>query len=265
MFLQDYDLIWNHTPGTEMGLANTLSHKDIMDTSKDNSFQVLLPDLQINMLNTAPAKKILESTPSDQFVIDALATLDVETVPLPHFQKDDWYFDQGALYYKSHLYIPEPAWHSLVKNIHKSLTGAHGRYFCTISLLQKDYWWPSMTTVQKFITSCAMCQANKVNTHPSHPPLAPISSKCSCPFQQIFMDLITDLLVFHGFDSILVVVAHGLLKGVIFHPCNKTASTANITNIFFHHIFPNSAFTTESSLTGALNSPLHSHENLPAS
>ena len=248
-----------------MGLANTLSHKDIMDTSKDNSFQVLLPDLQINMLNAAPAKKILESTPSDQFVIDALATLDVETVPLPHFQKDDWYFDQGALYYKSHLYIPEPAWHSLVKNIHKSLTGAHGRYFCTISLLQKDYWWPSMTTVQKFITSCAMCQANKVNTHPSHPPLAPISSKCSCPFQQIFMDLITDLLVFHSFDSILVVVAHGLLKGVIFHPCNKTASTANITNIFFHHIFPNSAFTTESSLTGALNSPLHSHENLPAS
>ena len=76
--------IWNHTPSSAIGPANALSCKDVVDTSEDNSFQVLLPHLQINMLNTTLTKKILESTPFNQFVIDALATLNVETVPLPH-------------------------------------------------------------------------------------------------------------------------------------------------------------------------------------
>ena len=35
------------------------------------------------------------------------------------------------------------------------------------------------------------------------------------------MDLITDLPLFQGFDSILVMVDHSLTKGVILLPCNK--------------------------------------------
>ena len=191
------------------------------------------------MLDAALASKITESTPSNQFVINALATMDTDTVPLPRSSPSNWYFDHGALYYKGRLYIPDSACHPLVKEIHESLAGAHGRYFCTISLLQKDYWWPGMTTfVCKFIAGCAICQANKVNTHPTHPPLTPISSKCTRPFQQISMDLLTDLPLSHSYDSILVVVDHGLSKGVIFHPCNKTTSTADIAEIFFQHIFP---------------------------
>ena len=199
MFLQDYNLEWNHIPGTAMGPADALSQKDSMDTSENNSSQILLPHLYVNMLDAALTEKIAESTPSNQFVINALAAMNAATVPLPCSQAENWYFDQGALYYKGRLYIPEDACHSLLKNIHESLADAHGRYFRTISLLQKDYWWPSMTTfVHKFITSCATCQANKVNTHPSHPPLAPISSKCTRPFQQISVDLITNLPTSHG-------------------------------------------------------------------
>ena len=239
MFLQDYDLIWNHTSGTAMAPTDALSRKDSVNTSNDNSEQILLPHLHINMLDAALASKIAESIPSDQFVIDTLAAMDATTIPLPRSQPTDWYFDQGALYYKLCLYIPEPAHHTLVKNIHESLASAHSGYFHTISLLQKDYWWPDMTTfICKFIAGCATCQANKVNTHLAHPPLAPISSKCTHPFQQISMDLITDLPLSHSYDSILVVVDHGLSKGVIFHPCNKTASVVDITNIFFQHIFP---------------------------
>ena len=239
MFLQDYDLVWNHTPGTAMGPANALSRKDNVDTSSDNSEQVLLPHLHINMLDASLASKIAESTPSDQFVIDALAAMEASTVPLPRSFPGDWYFDQDALYYKGCLYIPKPARHPLLKGIHESLAGAHGGYFRTISLLQKDYWWPGMTTfIRKFIAGCTTCQANKANTHSAHPPLSPISSKCTHPFQQISMDLITNLPPSHGYNSILVVVDHGLLKGVIFCPCNKTASMVDITEIFFQKIFP---------------------------
>ena len=39
------------------------------------------------------------------------------------------------------------------------------------------------------------------------------------------MDLITDLPLADGFDSILVVVDQGLSKGVILIPCNKTITS----------------------------------------
>lgn len=112
MFLQNYNLVWNHTPSSRMGSADTLSFKDFIDTSQNNSFQVLLSDLQINLLDAILVSKIIESTPSDQFVIHVLVALNAETVPLPHSTKDDWYFDHEALYYKAKLFIPKAAQHS---------------------------------------------------------------------------------------------------------------------------------------------------------
>ena len=77
----------------------------------------------------------------------------------------------------------------------------------------------------------------KVNTHPTVPTLSPISSCCSWPFQQLSVDLITDLLPSHGFDSHLVVVDHGLLKGVILTPCTKTIDAKGVAELFFKHVF----------------------------
>ena len=211
MFLQDYDLEWNHIPGTQMDPTDALSQKNKVDTSS-NIKQILLPDLQINLLDTSITNQIAKPTPLDQFIVDILNTLNVNTISLPWSSKGDWYFDQGTLYYKLCLYIPEPTHHALVKSIHESLTGIHGGYFHTVFLLQKDYWWPNMTTfVCCFITSYATCQTCKVNfTHPTVPPLAPISSKCTHSFQQISMDLITDQPPSNGYDSILIMVDHSL-------------------------------------------------------
>ena len=54
----------------------------------------------------------------------------------------------------------------------------------------------------------------KVDTHPSAPALHPIPSTDTRPYSQISVNLITDLLPSNSFDSIMVVVDHGLLKGV---------------------------------------------------
>jgi transposase InsO family protein len=51
------------------------------------------------------------------------------------------------------------------------------------------------------------------------------------------MDLITDLPTSGGFDSILVVVDHGLTKGVILAPCNKTVDSAGIAKLFLKYIY----------------------------
>ena len=105
--------------------------------------------------------------------------------------------------------------------------------------MQKDYWWPGMSTfLWKFIAGCANCQAAKVNTHPMVPGLSPLAIKPSLPFSSISVDLITGLPNSHGFDLVMVMVDHGLSKGVIYCPCLKDIDAAGVAQLFFTHVFP---------------------------
>jgi transposase InsO family protein len=51
------------------------------------------------------------------------------------------------------------------------------------------------------------------------------------------MDLITDLPSVDSFDSILVVVDQGLMKGVILVPCNKTLTTEETAKLLLEHLY----------------------------
>ena len=69
------------------------------------------------------------------------------------------------------------------------------------------------------------------------PPLLPIKSDVTLPFKQLSVDLITDLPPSEGFDSVMVMVDHGLTKGVILTPCQKTIDAAGIAQLFFNFVF----------------------------
>ena len=77
----------------------------------------------------------------------------------------------------------------------------------------------------------------KVNTHLTVPALSPLPLTCSRLFQQLSVDLVTGLPPSAGFDSLLVVVNHGLSKGVILTPCNKTIDARGVAKLFFKHVF----------------------------
>ena len=51
------------------------------------------------------------------------------------------------------------------------------------------------------------------------------------------MDLITDLPLSHGFNSIFVVVDHSLTKGVILLPCNKTITAKQVAKLLLENIY----------------------------
>ena len=51
------------------------------------------------------------------------------------------------------------------------------------------------------------------------------------------MDFITDLPLSQGFNAIMVVVNHGLTKGVILEPCKKTISAEETANIILNCVF----------------------------
>ena len=69
------------------------------------------------------------------------------------------------------------------------------------------------------------------------PPLSPIPSSSSLPFWQLSIDLITNLPPSAGHDSLMVVIGHGLTKGVILTPCSKNIDAASIAQLFLSHVF----------------------------
>ena len=94
------------------------------------------------------------------------------------------------------------------------------------------------TFLRKFVSGCADCQVAKVNTHPMVPRLSLLVVENPLPFSSISVDLITGLPNSHSFDSVMVVVDHGLMKGVIYCPCTKNIDTAGVAQLFFTHVFP---------------------------
>ena len=223
LFLQDFDIIWKVTPGTHMGPADALSQWDHLDTTADNAATPILPDpMVINSLDLMLAHHIKSSSTSDPFVLKALATLDKGSPLFTHASLSDWSFDNRHLYFHNRMFVPPSARSALLHSIHSSPLSGHMGVFHTKAILERDFWWPGLSTFMKhFVTGCPVCQQNKTNTHPVVPPLLPIKSDVTLPFKQLSIDLITDLPPSAGFDSVMVVVDHGLPKGVILAPCQK--------------------------------------------
>ena len=92
--------------------------------------------------------------------------------------------------------------------------------------------------VKNYVMRCAVCQQMKVNTHPSSPGLIPIKEQENAtPFSQVTCDFITDLPETEGFDSLMVVVDHGSIKGVISIPCNKTIDATLTAQNYIDHVY----------------------------
>ena len=213
-----------------MGPADALSQKDHLDTTTDNvNTPILLNPMVINALDLTLSCHIQSSSASDPFVRKALAAVQDGSPLLTHATLSDWLFDHGHLYFCNCMYVPPLACSALLHSIHSSPLSGHMGVFHTKSILECDFWWLGLSTsVKHFIAGCAVCQQNKVNTHPTVPPLCPISSTISLPFKPLFVNLITNLPLSSGFDSVVVVVDHGLTKGVILGPCSKMVDAAGI-------------------------------------
>ena len=100
LFLQDFDLQWQVTPGTKMAPADVLSTQDNQETA-------ICPEpVIIQALDLALAWKIQSSTQSDPLVLRALESLKVGSPLFPRSSMDDWHMTNGHLYFKGCMYIP---------------------------------------------------------------------------------------------------------------------------------------------------------------
>ena len=222
-----------------MAPVNALSRRDSVDTSMDNVDTAIYPEpMIIRALDLALAKHIMSSSTTDPLVLRTIENLHAGSPLFPHSLVKDWTYERGHLYFKGQIYIPPSAHYTLISFLHSSPTLGHTGRFHTKTFLECDFWWPGLATyINKFIEGCAICQQNKVNTHPVCPPLNPIPSLTSLPFKQLSVDLVTNLPEVCRMDSILIMVNHGLTKGVIIIPCSKTIDAAGVGKLFFTDVF----------------------------
>ena len=206
-----------------MASTDALSRQDKINTSLNNADTTMCSKpVVINALDLALMRHIQISSSSNPLVLHAIKSLQEGSPLFSRSTMKDWTFKGGHLYYKGRMYILPATHHTLITSLHNSPTLGHTGQFHTKVFLEWDFWWPSLSTyINKFIKGCAVCQQNKVDTHPTCPPLNPIPSTSSLPFKQLSVDLVTDLPPIKGQDPVMVMVDHSLTKGVIIIPCAK--------------------------------------------
>ena len=244
LFLSQFDMQLVHTPGRNMVQSDALSRRPDLcpDTDHDNEDRILLPDnVFVNLIDTELTTRFKVFAAKDAFFNAAQAAITDGTLPPMKTKLSDWEMRDGLVFYKGRCYVPadEQLRRNLVHQYHYSKPAGHPGKFGTLELLRRDYWWPGMyTMVSRFVAGCGICQANKPNRHPTTPPLNPIpATDVHYPFQQVSIDFITDLPESNGYDSIMVVVDHGLTKGVIFIPCNKTIDAPGTAQLYYEHVY----------------------------
>ena len=199
----------------------------------------------VNLMDLNLQDRIANTDKYDYAIKNALELL-LENGPNSLRQDlEDWrlekHGDKKILFYKDKNYIPDDLdlWQDIVKMFHDHETAGHPGELETYNLVKQHYWWPGMQTfIKKYVQGCGVCQQFKINRNPSHLSYLPIEgAKSTRPFANCSMDMITDLPTSGGYDSILAVVDHGLMKGVILIPCNKTLMADQCAQLLLDNVY----------------------------
>ena len=149
---------------------------------------------------------------------------------------------QGALWKGSALVVVgnNDLKREVITLFYNSPTAGHPGIVKTMELLGQYYWWPGMRNdITNYIKGCATCQMTKTNTNPNKPALYLITTEPNAlPFQTVAMDLIMDLPISEGYDTIFTVTDHDCSKAAFFIPCNKIIDAKGIAGLYATHITP---------------------------
>ena len=151
----------------------------------------------------------------------------------------EWTHVDGITRCNGYICIPRDdliCW-TIVKTHHDAIALGYPRRAKTLELVQRHYWWSSMTKfVHNYVDGCAICQSTKNLMHKTWPPIQPLETT-NVPWRFISTDFVTDLPESKGYDSINVVVDQGLSKGIIITPCKKKIMVEETTVLFQNNIF----------------------------
>ena len=123
-------------------------------------------------------------------------------------KEKEWEECEGFILWKNHIYVPPDQ--SLLETIihlhHDSYTAGHPGWYKTAELILQSYWWPHIhTDIWCHVESCDIFQQTKTKWSKPWGLLLP-NPILKYPWQQITVDLITELPFSLGYNTIMVIV-----------------------------------------------------------
>ena len=229
--LADYDFKLVHKPGTT-NKANHLSRCLDYDTGTNDNKDVVVipPHLFINAVNMLSLKQKVYGVQEEcKEEIEELW----KTHPLD--QVNRYWFHKGQPVVPNRQGLQR----EILQQYHDHEMAGHPGIINTVIAVSHEYWWPEMKKfIAAYVWGCTTCQSTKPNTVCPKPPIMLITSEQALtPFHTIAMDLITDLPMSKGYDSILTIVDHGCSKATIFLPCWKTIDAKGVATLYTERIF----------------------------
>lgn len=169
-----------------------------------------------------------------------LRKLCVEGHPQLSFEEDDLLLFKGRLIVAKE----EPLRTKLIEEAHASLTSAHCSARKTQQMLKERYYWHGMQKdVERYVRNCQICGRNKIRRDKVPGLLHPLPA-ADRPWQHICCDFKTQPPDDKGFDNACIFIDRFLKKSISI-PCHKTATAADMAEIYYvhvyrHHDFPDS-------------------------
>jgi Integrase zinc binding domain len=126
-----------------------------------------------------------------------------------------------------------------VKTYHDHKMAGHPGEVETYNKIRQNYWWPGLQMfVKNYVQGCGIYQQFKINQSLCNPAYIAIEGANNTrPFAKCSMNLIMDLPPVDGYNSILVMVDQGLLKGIILCPCAKMITWEGTATLFRDNLF----------------------------
>jgi hypothetical protein len=216
-----------------------------VEDTYNEDITMLPPDLFIELLDEGLQRRITESHDLDANAAEALSLLLDSGPTIMKSGLADWTVDNSTghnvLFYKGKNYIPRNVElrRDIVNSFHDHITAGHPGELGTYNAVHQHYWWPGLRTfVKNYVQGCGICQQFKIDRTPAKPAFLPTEgARSTRPFANCSMDLITDLPLVQGFDSILVVVDQGLSKGVLLSPCNKSINHEQTAQLLLEGLY----------------------------
>ncbi len=237
--LSEYDFVLKHIPGTSNTQADALSRRTNNNEGKeDNNDVIVLPTNVFANATYTSLNDVDSLCRQEQFKHQSEITTWIDHHNLQQHEQLWWKNDALVVVGNNDLK------RGVIQSFHDPPTMGHPGIANTYALIRRDYWWPNMKKeVEEYVKGCAMCQANKINTHQVKPHLVPITTNTDAePFEVIAMDFIVKLPKSQGYNTILTITDHDCSKAAIFIPCNETITAEGVVELMIKHVFPHYGF-----------------------
>nr|AAS66950.1 polyprotein [Melampsora lini] len=149
-----------------------------------------------------------------------------------------YHVSADVLYFQNRVVVPndKDIKVQILRSRHDSLLAGHPGRMRTLALLKRSYYWKSMKAfVNNYVDGCQSCQRVKSRTEKPFGTLQPLPIPQG-PWQDICYDLITDLPLSDGFDSILTVVDR-LTKMAHFISCKKSMNSDDLAELMIKEVW----------------------------